>query len=65
MLNMLLTWDKKSTAKHLKKVCRTKPKYLTFIICVGKSKEVFIGSPHRPAKNWTVLFVDLAVNQWY
>ena len=68
MLNELLTWGSQSATEHIKNVCRGKTKSVTFIVCVGKRKksnEVFIGSPSKPGCHWTVLYVDLTINQWY
>ena len=44
-LNDLLRFDKKSATNQLKDVCKGKPKYLTFIMSVGKSLEVFLSTP--------------------
>ena len=62
-LNDLLRFDKKSATNQLKDVCKDKPKYLTSIMSVGKSQEVFLSTLDNHGCHWTILFGDLTANE--
>ena len=65
LLNDLLLMDNETLQKQVSKIVQTKPSSLTFISLVGKTTEVFLGSPKRKGCHWAMTCVDVVSNTWF
>ena len=64
MLNDLIQMDMGHLRRTIQQ-CKRSTKYVTLRANVGKSRDVFFGTPQRPGCHWTLLYIDFNVNKWY
>ena len=64
MLNDLIQMDRGNVRRTIQR-CKKRTRYVTLIANVGKSSEVFFGTPQRPGCHWTLIYIDFNRNKWY
>ncbi|PFX12216.1 Zinc finger SWIM domain-containing protein 1 [Stylophora pistillata] len=67
ILNNVVLVEEDDLSEYVNSTIRCGVKYVILFANVGKTKkdEVFIGKPGQQGSHWTLLYINLTVNEWY